>query len=1364
MFNFSYSASSKTGCSPRYYLLFLFSIASYFLNAQTLGTVSFLSSSQTTRNSDEPHLLNGNNILSPAFADSGCGLNYTQCTHRLGIRETLGGDSQPAAFTISGIPTCAIIEKAFVWSEVLGYGAIPVSIEITNPLNVSNFYQMSHIGTSADVCWNMGATHVYRSDVTNSITGNGTYFLSGFPTSPDTNSYDVEGATLFIIYKNPTANYSGTLVIDDGAITKRGNDTATYQLSGFQTCSSTSNANAFIIVGDMQMNSYNLTMNNGPNVPVNWNWWNYIATSTSLGPAQNTCNFSIYNHDDCFTLAATGIYYQTACSICGNPPITLNITTTNNSCHSNGTATVSATGGTSPYAFTWGTNPQQSGATADSLAPGTYFVYVTDALGVCSSASFTITSQFPLIHITTSPATCFAGGSASASVTGGNQPYSYLWNLNPNDTLTSISGFPAGIISLSVSDSLGGCADTTATISYSGPSLSFTTTTSYCNAPTGSATVAMNGGVAPFIYSWNTLPIQNTPTANALNIGTYSVTVTDSTGCQLTGSVNVPQVHYLVVTATVKSDTLCDSVPRGNGAIYLTGMTYGVGPYSYSWNNNQTNDTLLNLYPGNYVVTVVDSGTGCVRVLAWNISTVSAFNFNILSVQPNCNANGQLSVGPIFSGGSPPFTYSWSTSPIQTTFYASNLLAGTYSVTVTDSRGCSKTKSATLTGVSPMNVTASSSWLYYCDSGYIDSARIIVHVANGTPPYTYSWNTFPPQFNDTIYYHNPGIYQVTVTDNNGCMKTLSINVLGHQKFYVLPYAFPNGCTSNGDSLYVNVGAGGPFNFLWNTNPASTARAVHNVPFGNYSVTVTDTNGCSITDSVTLAEHNTISIFANTWDAHCDTIAGSAFAYVAGGILPYTFLWNTNPVETTQGLWGLSPGPYIVNVMDAGGCAITDTAFVLSQGYVSAYIVTTALACNDPSNAIAIPSGGSSPYSFLWNTSPQQTNDTAFNLLPGSYSCTIIDSAGCVSVQTVSITNAPFQLSVSGTQNITCGDSAMLTAISGDPNTSFIWNPGNLSGSSVHVSPGVSVTYTVTAIAPCGTLTDTIAVHVISSTLQSPSICGVSVDTALNRNKIFWTVDPQLVNGAYSIYKETPANSNTYLFLATQNISVGGTYIDLTSATQLFSDRYEITASDSCGYNSGFSNHHRTIYLSIANGPGNSWDLTWNAYEGIAPLSYRIYRGIAPGQLLFLASVSASTLNFNDANPPMGTIFYLIEAELPVDCSSIQVVNNTLNFASYSNVASTTLTSIQNKFPEIELGISPNPTNGVCKLEFQSLSIDDATIKIYNYCGAQVRTITVNTHKGENTFMLDLSTLSDGLYFVRVFADGKNGSSKIILSK
>jgi gliding motility-associated-like protein len=410
-----------------------------------------------------------------------------------------------------------------------------------------------------------------------------------------------------------------------------------------------------------------------------------FATGATVTP---TANFPIQVNDangNILVINSSG--ELTTCSNVPCPTINTSVTTqTNVSCFggTDGSATVSASGGTAPYNYTWSPGTL-SGATQSNLAAGTYSINITDAANCTASMTVIITQPSALTATTSAtPTPCGqSGGGASLTPTGGTAPYTYLWS--SGQTTSSISSVAAGPYSVVVTDALGCQATINLTInSDNGPVLSVSGIVGVdcANDTDGSATVDVTGGTAPYSYLW-TPGNFNTATVSTLSGGTYTVTVTDAGDCVSSIEVIIPSGPEIEVTGVV-TNTTCGVA---EGAIALT-TTGGTGTLSYEWSpNGETTASISGLIGGTYVAEVTDAN-GCVQTESFVVGVLGSLPLTVSPLTEQITQGESVDI--TVSGG---VTYAWSPSaglscadcPNPT---ATPSVTTTYTVIATDDFGC----------------------------------------------------------------------------------------------------------------------------------------------------------------------------------------------------------------------------------------------------------------------------------------------------------------------------------------------------------------------------------------------------------------------------------------------------------------------------------------------------------------------------------------------------------------------------------------------------------------------------------------------------------------------------------------------------
>lgn len=387
-------------------------------------------------------------------------------------------------------------------------------------------------------------------------------------------------------------------------------------------------------------------------------------------------------------------------------PATFASTTVDAGCGaSNGSATANQTNGVAPFAYLWDDLGAQTTVTATGLPAGIYIVTVTDANGCIGMDTLNVlNSGAPTGTGTATNAGCGASdGTATATVTGGNTPYTFLWDDAGSQTTATATGLPAGTYTCTIVDNVGCVLVLSVTVvNPAAPTGTATSTDAGCGATDGTATATPTGGTAPYTYAWDDGASQVTATATGLAAGSYNCTVTDASGCSVVLTVTVANPAAPAGTTTVDASPTCNGDSDGSATATASG---GAAPYTYLWDDAaaQTTATATGLPAGTYNCTITDAN-GCSVSVSVTVNEPA-----VLGATGTDGMDGTVTANA--TGGTAPFTYSWDDAGAQTTATATGLSAGTYTCTITDANGCTTTVSVTTTVgfgdiTSLMNVTA----------------------------------------------------------------------------------------------------------------------------------------------------------------------------------------------------------------------------------------------------------------------------------------------------------------------------------------------------------------------------------------------------------------------------------------------------------------------------------------------------------------------------------------------------------------------------------------------------------------------------------------------------------------------------------
>jgi len=809
------------------------------------------------------------------------------------------------------------------------------------------------------------------------------------------------------------------------------------------------------------------------------------TTQTATGLCASTYTVTVTD--------ANGCTQQQSVTITGPNGLTSSVTSsTNVLCFGqcNGTATVTATGGTAPYTYQWNDPSNQTTQTATGLCAGTYGVTVTDANGCVSVSSVVITQPALLVATTTAnDVTCFGSCDATASVfvTGGTAPYTYQWNDPANQTTVTAIGLCAGTYTVTVTGTNGCVATATETIFQPPTGISIDTliVNATCGQCNGEITVTPQGGVAPYTYLWG--DGQTTDAVTGLCPGIHTVDVTDNNGCTVNFDIAVSNDGGPTNATVSTVDASCYGTCDGEGSVTPVG---GIPPYTYLWvPGGQTTAAVTGLCAGTYNVQISDS-LNCIYTAVVTINEPAQIIANTVSNQSTCGqCDGQITMNPTGGDGG-PYTYSWVPN-VSNGSSATGLCAGIYTITITDASGCQQVEIIPIGNIDGPSVTATSTDAT-CN-GTCDGTGTVA-INGGTAPFTILWDDPSAQTTATATGLCAGIYNATVTDANGCVFIAQVEIeepdaISLSLQLVTDASCPGAC--DGSATVLASGGSLPYAYSWAPG-GFTGSTVNGLCAGTYTVTVTDANGCTQQQTVTVDEPAAILINTSTLDASCNGICdGEAYAAATGGSGGFTYLWNDQASTANDTVVGLCAGTYQVVVTDVAGCTDSTTVTINEPAPITIAITPTPVSCNGDcdGSALAVASGGNGPYTYQWNDPASTNNDLVSNLCPGIYGVVVTDANGCTETASTVITE-PLPLTLQDSvQNITCGGScdgiAGVLALGGTAPYTYQWN--DPLGQTLPIATGLCAgTYTVTVTDANG------CVATISMTITEPPVLDAPV--------------------------------------------------------------------------------------------------------------------------------------------------------------------------------------------------------------------------------------------------------------------------------
>jgi gliding motility-associated-like protein len=803
-------------------------------------------------------------------------------------------------------------------------------------------------------------------------------------------------------------------------------------------------------------------------------WDDGQTTAIANGVAAGTYCVTATDANGCAASACVTITEPTAVSV--------STTVIDVSCNggSDGEATATASGGTGSYSYLWDDALGQSTANATALAANTYNVVATDQNGCTATTTATVGEPATAVSAsaTSTAALCFgsADGTATVTAAGGAGGYTYLWDdasAQSNATATSLL---AGTYNVTVTDQ-NGCSATASVSVADGIAINLTTsnTAVSCNGGSdGTATVAATGGTGTYTYQWSaSAGAQTTATAANVPAGTHGITVTDGNGCAVDTTVTVTEptaLNNLFFNSTTIS---CNGLTDGTATANVSGGTPG---YSYSWDNGQTTQTATGFASGPHNVTITDAN-GCTISGTVTITEPSALTLTTTTDSVNCVGGSDGSAQAFGTGGTAPYSFSWSTG---TNFFeVTNLPAGVYTVTMTDANACQTNTSVTIgepTSALVANILSANDPTCFGDN----DGSISADALGGTPNYTFSWSNGANT--QSITGLSAGTYTVTATDANGCSTTASASLSTPTQLVVNAQQYSNfngaaiSCPGAADGAAEVTASGGvpAYTYAWSGAVPQNTTIANNLAAGTYIVTVTDATGCAVTDSIVLndpvplqATETHVDVFCN---GDCDgqilvnAVSGTGTLGINGYEYNITGPGQTgNVFSATNSFFGLCAGTYTVTVRDGNNCTLPVSITIAEPAALAATTANTDVSCNGgiDGSATVTATGGVAPYTYNWSNG--QTTQTAVNLAAGGYDVTITDDNGCDLVTSVVLAEPTAMAGTTTFDEPSCNGgtdgSATVTVTGGTAPYTYLWNTGSTNATAIGLGAG---SYTVTS--------------------------------------------------------------------------------------------------------------------------------------------------------------------------------------------------------------------------------------------------------------------------------------------------------------
>ncbi len=845
----------------------------------------------------------------------------------------------------------------------------------------------------------------------------------------------------------------------------------------------------------------------GGTEPYTYQWSTSVASTQTLGGlAAGVYSVTVFDTDGCEATATAQVEQPTLLGAFLD-----NVVSPTCFGESNGSIEGVPTGGTPPFSYVW-TNGQMTQNVAD-LPTGFYGLTVTDANG-CEAFASTTLSEPALLTLNTNTdadASCEVSmdGQISTAAAGGTTPYTYAWSHDGTLNADTAPSLNPGNYSVTVTDAQG-CITTadafvasTVIITDAG-----TTVDVGCNGEsTGSITANPSGSPnLPYSYTWSAnANTGNSQTATGLAADFYTLTIIDAVGCSTTAQYVINEPTELLIGAMVDNNILCNGENNGQATAAAAG---GTPDYNYQWSasaNNQNTPTATNLPVGMHSVTVTDDNA-CIATAEIEIIEPPILNLILGSNEVSCTGGSDGFVTATPQGGTPDasgsYDYQWSANTGgQTTATVFNLPIGIYAVTVTDASGCIVTGEAEVIEPTELLVNTIVDDNVSCNGGSDGQATATasggsLEEFNPDADYTYQWSASADNQTTATATNLPaGIHTISVTDFKGCLTTAEITITEPTPV-IVDIVIDNNVNCNGGTdaqatATASGGtpdAGGNYTYQWDANASNqNSPTAIGLPAGTYTITVTDANGCTGTNSVEITEPNTLALIVNNdMDVSCFGGNGGAASATASGGTPdlngnYNYEWSASaggfvtPTVTT-----LPAGTHTVTVTDDNGCTITGSVDISEpeELTVSIDLINNVSCASGNDGAVTANPNGGTPnaagnYMYQWSASTgNQTSQFANNLPTGIHTLTVTDDNGCIATSEIEITEpTALGLTLTVDQDVNCGGgmdgAATATPSDGTPdatgNYNYQWSAsaGNQMTASVANLPAGTHTVTVT---------------------------------------------------------------------------------------------------------------------------------------------------------------------------------------------------------------------------------------------------------------------------------------------------------------
>lgn len=821
------------------------------------------------------------------------------------------------------------------------------------------------------------------------------------------------------------------------------------------------------------------------------------------------------------------------------------------------------------------------------------------------------------LEITTSDALCFGAsdGFATAEVSSGNPPYQYLWSNGM--TTASIDNLESDVYMLTVTDEVGCMLIEEIVIDeYEAFDIVIEKEFSDCDAANGSISLLIFSGNDPYTFNWSngatSFMIDN------LAVGTYTVTITDTHDCTAERTIAIESSNNLMTSINAQ----VTSCGLDNGSISLM-PSLGTAPYSYVWSTGATTASIDNLASGTYEFTITDSQNCAINGTA-EVAASTTIEATTEVQHTSCGAaNGSINVSS--ESGSPPYTYAWANGA--TVANLSNLEAGTYELSISDSEDCRLEISTLILDSEVL------SWSVNTQNTQCGQANGMIELipVSGTPPYEYHWENGETTAN--LIDLEAGTYPFVIEDSQGCSVSGTVLIEASEAINLTAEVVPTSCELDNGSIALNVLSGtAPYDYEWNTGASSSSLT--DLEDGIYSYTVTDSEGCIAMNTIEIEATTGLEASFEVEHTNCGLANGAITVSNLSGVPPYVYEWSNG--ETMDFITDLEGNIYQVTITDSENCILIEEISVETSLEISVNLEGEATTCGlNNGHLDFMVLGGTAPYQYVWSNNVDTLNLS--NLSPGVYILTVTDANDCVAIAETEIEASVALTLGASVLPISCEggeDGAIdLEITSGTAPYIYQWNTTDTTEDLGNLSAGF-YECTVTDAENC--------TSIFSETLVEPEALSllISSNPAIDGNTGTATIEISGGTPEYVILWSNGATTDTIFNLAAGIYEVSVTDANGCLATATVTVE-QVTATEN------IATHQWTIYPN----PVAQQQLYFN-YEAHEAATIQVFD--INGRLILKQTIFAPTTLIDLPDLPSGVYIFGVETTRSVDFEKLIV--------------------------------------------------------------------------------------------------------------